>query len=271
MRFPIAIQLYSVRHACKNDLAATLKSLKEMGYDGVEFAGLHGHCAAAVREMCEQIGLTPISAHVAYAELMEDPRGVLSQYKEIGCRFVALPSIPTGHRPGEALFAKTLEDIKMLGGIAKELGVQLLYHNHDFEFVKLEGGYGLDVMYDTVPADLLQTELDTCWVKVAGEDPVAYLDKYAGRAPVVHLKDFYGERSANMYELIGEKNEAPKRPSNFEFRPIGAGLQAFPDILAACARAGAAWVVVEQDQPSMGLDEMECAAKSMAYLRALMA
>ena len=271
MKFPIAIQLYSVRHACEADFAAVLKALGEMGYEGVEFAGLHGHSAAAVKAMCKENGLVPLSAHVALAELLSDPRGVLSQYKEIGCRFVAIPSIPTGRRPGDEGFAATLEEIKMLGGVARELGITLLYHNHDFEFVKLDGAYGLDVMYDRIPAELLQTELDTCWVKVAGEDPVAYLDKYAGRAPVVHLKDFYGERSEDMYELIGEANTAPKRPSNFEFRPVGSGLQCFPDILAAAKRAGAEWVVVEQDKPSMGLDEMQSAKKSIEYLTAIMA
>ena len=53
----------------------------------------------------------------------------------------------------------------------RKLGIQLLYHNHDFEFVKLDGEYALDVLYSTIPADLLQTEIDTCWVKVAGVDP----------------------------------------------------------------------------------------------------
>ena len=67
-----------------------------------------------------------------------------------------------------------------------------LYHNHDFEFVKMPNGqYALDYIYTEIPADLLQTELDICWVKVAGEEPVDYIKKYAGRAPVVHLKDFY--------------------------------------------------------------------------------
>ena len=130
MKFPIAIQLYSVRHACKNDLAATLAALKKMGYDGVEFAGLHDHTPAEVKAMCEELGLTPISAHVAYAELMADPRGVLSQYKEIGCRFVALPSIPVGLRPGEEQFEKSMEDMKMLGAVANELGIGLLYQQY---------------------------------------------------------------------------------------------------------------------------------------------
>ena len=81
--------------------------------------------------------------------------------------------------------------------------MQLCYHNHDFEFVKLNGEYALDILYKEVPADILETEVDTCWVKVAGEDPGAYLRKYTGRAHIVHLKDFSGEKSEHMYALIG--------------------------------------------------------------------
>jgi sugar phosphate isomerase/epimerase len=147
--------------------------------------------------------------------------------------------------------------------------MQLLYHNHDFEFIKLDGKYALDILYDEVPAEYLQTELDVCWVNVGGEDPAKYLKKYAGRAPVVHIKDFYGERSEDMYELIGIEKKAPKKPGNFEFRPVGSGLQNIPAILEAADAAGAAWLIVEQDEPSMGLAPLECAKKSIDYLKSI--
>ena len=143
------------------------------------------------------------------------------------------------------------------------------FNNHDFEFLKIDGKYALDILYDSVPADLLQTELDTCWVNVGGEVPADYIRKYAGRCPVVHLKDFYGEKSDDMYELIGIDAKAPARPGNFEFRPVGSGLQNMPAILDAAEKAGAEWVVVEQDQPSMGKTPMECAATSMEYLKSI--
>ena len=159
--------------------------------------------------------------------------------------------------------------IAAIGEAAEKIGLQLLYHNHDFEFVKLDGKYMLDILYETVPAKYLATELDTCWVNVGGEEPAAYVRKYTGRAPVVHLKDFYGEKSDDMYELIGIKPTAPKRPSGFEFRPVGSGLQNIPAILEASVDAGALWVVVEQDNPSMGLTPVECATKSREYLKSV--
>lgn len=269
MSLPIAVQIYSVRDNAAADLRGTLESIKAMGYDGVEFAGLYGNSPADIRKMLDEIGLVAVSAHVPYLDMVKDPAGVLGGYAEIGCKFVAIPYLTPEYRPGQEKFAEVIENAKMLGKVAKDLGMQLLYHNHDFEFIRLDGKYALDILYEEVPADLLQTELDTCWVNVGGEDPASYIRKYAGRCPVVHLKDFFGEKSDNMYELIGIKSEAPKRPSGFEFRPVGAGLQNFPEILKASEESGASWVIVEQDKPSMGLTPMESIKKSIEYLKSI--
>ena len=269
MSLPIALQVYSVRNDAKADLRGTLEKIKKMGYDGIELAGLYGNTPEEIKAMCEEIGLVPISAHVPYLTMIEDTRSVLAQYAQIGCKFVAVPYLTPEYRPGTDLFPEVIENVKKTGRIAKELGMQLLYHNHDFEFIKLDGKYALDILYDEVPAEYLQTELDVCWVNIGGEDPASYIRKYAGRSPVVHLKDFYGERSEDMYELIGIEKKAPKKPGKFEFRPVGSGLQDIPAILEASDAAGASWLIVEQDEPSMELTPLECAKKSIDYLKSL--
>lgn len=271
MKFSVALQVYSVRDFAEKDLEGTLQKIREMGYDGVELAGLYGRSYAEAKAAVEKAGLTLISAHVPLADMLADPQGVLSGYAEMGCKYVAVPYLPEELRPGTEQFGKTVEDIRMLAGIAKEKGMSMLYHNHDFEFVKLDGEYALDMLYRVIPADLLQTEIDTCWVNVAGEDPAAYVRKYAGRAPVVHLKDFYmsnrdAESDGPFYELIGVDKKAGGE-NVFEFRPVGYGLQDFPSILEAAEEAGAGWVVVEQDRPSMEKTSMECAQMSREYLK----
>ena len=75
MALPIAVQLYSVRDDAKEDLRATLEKVKRMGYDGVEFAGLHGYAPADIKKMCAEVGLVPVSAHVPYVDLLEDTKG----------------------------------------------------------------------------------------------------------------------------------------------------------------------------------------------------
>ena len=268
MALPVAVQLYTVRESMSEDMRGTLETVKSLGYEGVEFAGLFGKTGEEVRDMCQEIGLVPLSAHVPYVDMVEDIT-ILETYKTIGCKYVVVPYLKEEHRPGTDAFAEVIENIKKIGAAANELGLTLLYHNHDFEFIKLDGKYALDILYEEVNATLLQTELDTCWVNVGGEVPADYIKKYAGRCPIVHLKDFYGEKSEDMYELIGLEATAPKRPGNFEFRPVGSGVQDFPAILKASEESGATWVVVEQDKATMGLTPIESVEKSREYLRTL--
>jgi sugar phosphate isomerase/epimerase len=268
---PIALQVYSVRDDAEKDLFGTLRRVKALGYDGVEFAGLYGNDPGEIKKQVADIGLIPISAHVPYAAMAEAPEKVLGDYALIGCKYVAIPSIGIEFLPGGERYGEFKGGIERLGAVAGGLGVALLYHNHDFEFARLGDRYLLDVLYGDVPAERLQTEIDTCWVKVAGLDPAAYVEKFSGRAPVVHLKDFAKSGdSGRAYELISEEGgDEAKKPEagSFEFRPLGSGQNDIPAILAASERAGAKWFVVEQDLPSLGKTAMENAEMSINFLR----
>ncbi len=270
-KFPVALQLYSVRDRMAKDFEGTLKAVSEMGYEGVEFAGLFGKGAAEVKELLAKYHLVPVSAHIPLSEMLADPEGTFETYKEIGCKYAAVPYLGTADRPGSEGYDKTVEKVKGLTEKSAQYGIQMMYHNHDFEFVRLENGkYGFDDLYDRIPG--LCAEIDTCWVNVAGENPADYVKKYTGRIPVVHLKDFVmpGKKPAHLYALIGLKDEEEKSDSEaFSFRPVGYGAQNMPEILKAAEEAGSLWVVVEQDEPSMGKDSLECARMSIEYLKSL--
>lgn len=268
-KLPVAVQVYSVRDDAEADFKGTMTKIKEMGYDGVELAGLYGMAPEEVRAILDEVGIPCVSAHVPYTDLVADMEGTVESYKTIGCQYIAIPYLTEEYRPGTPGFAEVVENAKKLGQVCKDKGITLLYHNHDFEFDKVEDGrYALDYLYDTVSADLLQTELDCCWVKVSGEDPAAYIRKYANRSPVVHLKDFVGEKSDNMYKLIGiDENEA-QNATKFEFRAVGSGKQDFPAILEAAVESGSKWVVVEQDAHYENTP-MEDIRLSREYLKSL--
>ena len=268
--FPIALQLYSVRTDMEADFEGTLKKVKEFGYDGVEFAGLYGKSAAEVKKLCEEIGLVPISAHVPYSELLKGDE-TFKAYAEIGCKYIVIPWIGAEYLAGGENNAEFIENVKKFGELANANGMKLCYHNHDFEFQKVDGEYKLDRLYSDVSADLLLTQLDTCWVNVGGENPSDYIRKYNGRIEIIHLKDFVGGKSENMYGLIGAdgKEKAEDTSKKFELRPVGYGVQNFPAILDACKEVGATWVVVEQDEPSMGKTRLECVEASINYLKSL--
>ena len=270
---PIGIQLYTLRNEMEKDFEGTLKKVADMGYDGVEFAGLFGRSAAEVKALLAKYSLTAVSAHVPLAQMLRDIDAVIADYSEIGCKYIAIPYVEEKYRPGTPDYPDTLKTIEELGKKFAAAGITLMYHNHDFEFVKIDGKYGLDVMYETVPAEYLQTELDTCWVNVGGEDPAKYIAKYSGRTPVVHLKDFVmagKSKPEKLYKLIGiDDGDDDSENSAFSFRCVGDGVQDIPSIIAAAEKSGAHWLIVEQDMPDKGHSELDCAENSIRYLRSL--
>ncbi len=273
-KLPIGLQLYGLRELLEKtpeQFEAVMEEVKRMGYDGVELAGLYGLAPEAIRDMLRKVGLAPISAHVPLAELLADPLKIARAYKTIGCQFIVIPYLPEAYRPLTEGYEYILKKIAEIGAVMREEGLTLLYHNHDFEFVKLaDGTYGLDDIYNRIPRNLLMAEPDTCWIKVAGVDPASYVRKYTDRCPIVHLKDFVMEgKPQNMYQLIGLNQENETQDGGmFEFCAVGFGQQIWEPILSASIEAAAQWVIVEQDE-HYELSALECARRSRAYLSIL--
>jgi len=267
---PVAYQIYSAREEAAQDLNAVLATLKGLGYDGVEFAGFYGHTAEEVKAMLDANGLVAISSHVPFVQIEADMFGVIAYHQAIGCKYIAVPYLDDQTRPGAPGFAHAIAVIDKFGRLLKAAGMTLLYLNHDFEFVTMSGMYGLDFLYEAIPADYLQTELDICWVKYAGENPADYIRKYAGRCPIVHLKDFVGrkEDGSTPYALIGLDENEKKDTQAFEFRPVGYGCQNVEEVLNAGIESGAQWFIVEQDQ-SIGRTPLEAAEMSIGTLKKL--
>ncbi|MBO7246160.1 MAG: Gfo/Idh/MocA family oxidoreductase [Clostridia bacterium] len=270
MKFPVALQLYSIRTDMEKDVLSTLKAVKEMGYDGVELAGFYGIAPAQMKAYLDEVGLIPVSAHVPIAEMLADVDKVIADYKTVGVQYIVVPYLDEARRPGNEGFGQCVEDVKRLAKICAENGLPLQYHNHDFEFKTVDGEYGLDIFLSSAPE--LGLELDTCWAAVAGVNVGKYLRSYKGRTPVLHLKDYYKSegKAGKLYNLIGiDDNAAPEEESSFEFRPLGKGMQDVDALLCAARNSGVKWVVIEQDEPSMGLSRLECAKQGIEYLKTL--
>jgi len=268
-KLPVAAQIYTVRDEAERDFLSVVKQIKEMGYDGAELAGLYRYSPSEIKAMLSEAGLKPVSAHVPVQDWLDNMEKTADDYKEIGCEYVAIPYLGEDRRPGSESFPETLDLIRKIGNLCNERGMKLLYHNHDFEFITMPSGlFGLDEIYAQVSPELLQTEIDTCWVKVSGVDPAEFIRKYTGRSPVVHLKDYVGRKTENMYNLIGQKPTVEEESVQFQFRAVGDGCQDWAGILQASLDAGSKWFVVEQDMHNM-YTPMEDLRRSREYLRSL--
>jgi sugar phosphate isomerase/epimerase len=225
---PIALQMYTVRDDAARDFIGTLREVAGIGYAGVEFAGTGGLSAAELRRLLDDLGLRVAGSHTALNELEGNLNAALDFSQAIGNTFVVCPWLPQERR-GSADGYRALGDLLNRAGAAcKERGLQLCYHNHDFEFQQFDGQYGLDILYAATDPNLVQAELDTYWIKKAGVDPAAYIRQYAGRAPLIHLKDMAADEKGSFAE-------------------VGEGTQDWPSIFAASEAGGAQWYIVEQD------------------------
>ncbi|MDF2803871.1 MAG: Xylose isomerase domain protein barrel [Anaerocolumna sp.] len=206
------LQLYTIRDSYGNseEFKASLKTVKELGYEQVEFAGYGDLSAVELKEYIEEIGLTTISCHRGLVDLSDTLEDTIKYNKELGIKYIVCAFAPTSSREEMDQLLTILNNAK--AAIA-EAGMELLYHNHSHEFLPLEDG--------TLPMNLIKEcvrlELDTFWVFHAGVEPCAYLKDNADRIALVHIKDgsFEGKPCAigegynnikgivNMAEIIG--------------------------------------------------------------------
>lgn len=225
----IGAQVYSVRELAEADFVQTMKELKRFGYEGVELAGIYGMEPEKIKEILAQIQLIPISAHVPVDSLLEDMNKTLDIYQTIGCKYIVIPYLEEERRYGREEYQNTLDLMHQIATGCLVRGMKMLYHNHEFEFEKVPSGeYFLDQLYSQFTFDEMETELDTCWIKVAGEDPIAYLEKYKSHCPLVHMKDF-------------------SRKNGLELVALGDGEQDIKGIVKKAVDCGAKWLIIEQD------------------------
>lgn len=244
----MALQMYTLRNYTENDMTGMLKKAAAMGYDGVELAGWGNSSPQEIRHVCDGEGIKVISEHVPMNLLTDQLDMVLDMAAVMGHSQVVCPYFVIGETYDEV--KKTASILEGIGKKASEKGVNLAYHNHAHEMVKINGEHALDILYNSVSPDYLKTQIDVHWVSRAGYNPVEYITKYAGRYFTIHLKDM----------II--KEEGPF------FAEVGEGLINMAGCVEAGIKGGVEWFIVEQDQCDR--DTIESAALSAKNLSAIL-
>ena len=187
-----AIQLYSVKDIIYDDFTGTLEKLgnKGFGYTGVEFAGYGDLPADEMKEALTDNGLTSLGSHIMLERLLDTLDEEIAYNKTIGSKYIICPWTDV----------KTKEDVK---AVAKKLtpvaekvaaaGLKFAYHNHAHEFVKADGKYLLDIMFENLPPYAVM-ELDVFWSEVADVDTLAYMEKHKSRVEILHIKQMDADK-----------------------------------------------------------------------------
>ncbi len=242
-----ALQLYTVRDACEQDLPGTLQAVAEQGYAAVELFTLHGESPEAWRALLDQVGLDACSRHVPLDELEAEPQRLVAQARTLGMSRLVIPTMPRPTSVEEA-DAQVARLVRAAEEVARR-GLPLGYHNHDWEFEPLDGGVTTFERLVATDADVLFLELDLGWAWQAGADPALLLRRHAGRCPLVHVKDQAGRGGRSV--------------------PVGTGAVPYRDVLAVAAATQVEWLIVEQeDFDAEG--SVAAAGRSLDGLRALL-
>ena len=242
----IGLQLYTVRDLMKQDFEGTLARVAEIGYKEVEFAGYFDHSPADVKAILNRHGLTSPAVHAGSIE-PDAWKASLDAANVIGHKYVVVPWVPQEKRLTLDGWKRVAQEFNRAAEAARAAGVQFAYHNHDFEFPRMEGQVPYDVLLQNTDPKLVQLEIDLYWITKGGQDPLAYFARWPGRIPLVHVKDSAGAPEHKMVD-------------------VGAGTIDWKRIFAKRNQAGIKHFFVEHDQPPQPFDDI---AASYRYLKQL--
>lgn len=254
---PLGVQAYTFRHAFPKDVAATLDTIKMMGFTEIEGGG--GRMSPGeFRKLCEERGISIPSTGAGYEQLVKDPQAVADRAKALGAKFVMTAWIP--HKTGAFNFEnakKAVEDFNTVGKVLRDNGITFCYHVHGYEFWPHEKGTLLDYIIQNTNPQYVSFEMDIMWTHFGGGDPVALLKKYPGRWKLMHLKDLRKGTPKDMTGLTPDENDVP----------LGTGELDIPAILKAAKKAGVVHYFIEDESPAHEVKEQ--VPQSIAYLKSL--
>ena len=262
----IGLQLYTVRASMKTDVEGTIAKVAATGYKEVEFAGYFDHSPKDIRAILDKNGLVSPSCHVTYAEVEKKWPETLEAAHVVGHKYVICPWIDVSQRSAPDGWQKAVALFNKAGEAAKKAGIQFGYHNHSFEF-ETYPSLGGKLAYDYLLAELdpknVIMEMDLCWINVAGRDPLAYFNKYPGRFPLVHVKDYVNDPNSTS-----SFSGATGPSVNFKghLADVGQGAIDWKRIFADSGKAGIKHYFVENDDAKSEFEDIKI---SYDYLHAL--
>jgi sugar phosphate isomerase/epimerase len=246
---PVAVELFSIRQDCVRDLPGSLAAVANMGYQGVEFAGYYGRSAKELRKMLDDLNLKAFSTHIPLKSLVGDELEKTIEFNQIlGNSRLTVASLPASQT-----IQPWYDYAKQFNEIAAKLKphkMRVGFHNHAAELVPVEGKRPWDVFFDNTGKDVTM-QMHLAAFPPKGLDPVDYINRYAGRARLMHINDYSPDRREVM---------------------LGEGIIKWTKVLDAAERTGGIEVyIIEQERYPAPLTPMQCIERCLEDFRKLRA
>jgi sugar phosphate isomerase/epimerase len=244
----IGLQLYTVRKDMEKDFEGTIAKVAAIGFKEVEFAGYFNRSPQQVKSVLSANGLKSPSAHAVLKVLTDNLEKTVEDSAAIGHRYLICSYLFPQERKSLDDYKRYVDVFNRAGEVCKKAGIQFGYHNHDFEFVPMDGVMPYDLILEKCDSSLVKMELDLYWIAKAKQDPLKYFAAHPGRFALFHVKDM--DNTPRQY-----------------FTEVGRGVIDFKRIFAQGKKAGVKHYFVEQDDcPGPPL---ESARASFDYLKKL--
>lgn len=254
----LGLQLYTVREYLKTAEEADLAfaKLAELGYTEAQTAGVPAFDAAVFYELLKKHGISIVGTHYDTQKVLYDYEHTMALHRLWNTTNIGIGGMPKEPRTDLAALKQFIKDFNRAAEVYAKNGFKLTYHNHSFEFVRIDGFKTImDLLYENLDPQNTSFVLDTCWVAGGGADVTDWMEKLAGRIDILHLKDLYLKQE-----------DGKNLPWMAE---IGYGNLAWDKIMATAEKIGVKHYVVEQDAAFHGtaFDSLKMSADFLAKYR----
>ncbi len=250
------LNLFSIRNYLDSEqhFLEAAEQLRELGYSYMQFSGAPFD-AQMIKRVAEASGLPVVLTHVPMDRIINDTDALMDEHATFGCKYIGLGSMPRDIIMDKVKMAETVAALDAAGARMEARGFKFFYHHHHFEFYRHDGETVFDYILKNAPH--IHLTLDTYWMQYGGVDICDTIDRTAGRAECIHLKD---------YTIVGKAGEKP----SFEplYGPVGDGNIDFAKVVDHAKAAGCEYFFVEQDNAAKLPDTLGQVARSARYLNA---
>ncbi len=265
------LQAFTVRDHLdsKEDVRQAFKELKAMGYSHIQTALIHQHEPEFLKEIADEAGIYYCGTHYPWDKICDDVEDTVRAHRILGTTNLGIGSLPIPARTDINEFNAFVKKFNEMAEIYHKYGFKLTYHNHSFEFVKLDGEKTLfDRLVDELNPEATSFVLDTYWLQHAGVDVKATIERLAGRVDILHIKDMkYSKNTYNVVEVIDGKPVIKELTIQAPvITEIGEGNLNFKDIIETAEKCGVKYFVVEDDRAPDNADSYIAVKKSADYI-----
>lgn len=250
------IQLYTLRDHIKTpeDFDATLSRLHPLGVRCVQISAIGDFSAVEQKRILDKYDMSVCVTHKPLDSILGETEKQIEDHKIIGCNSIGLGMPPEKYRGSAKNVREFIKEIERITPLLKENGMTFNYHNHAFEFYRLDdmACSMMDILLEETDPEVFRFIPDAAWIHYAGEDPVAVMKKMKGRISVLHFKDY----------IITPERER-------RFVSLGQGLVNLAGCYEAAREIDVPCIVYEQDDCWSSNDPFTAVEESWAFLEKL--